>query len=150
MRQKRLLLPGTLSLCLAVGMGLIGCGDDEVTFIEIDLPQLCAQSLEAMYSQGCIDTAYADVDDLKDCFVACGPEDQECLEDNCLTSSGLGFSECSGDVEFLFGGQCGVCYTECGFQFVGEASDPGCLFDPNQPPTGTDCLDQLYACVDRC
>ena len=119
MRRTRFFLAGTLSLCLAVGVGLIGCGDDEGTTIEIDLAQLCAQSLQAMNSQGCIDTAYADVDDLKDCFVDCGPEAQECLEENCLDSSGPGFSECTGNVEFLFGGQCGVCYTNCGLDFAG-------------------------------
>ena len=150
MRQTRFFLAGTLSLCLAVGVGLIGCGDDEGTFIEIDLARLCAQSLQAMNSQGCIDTAYADVDDLKDCFVDCGPADQECLEEICLDSSGPGFSECFGDVEFLFGGQCGVCYTECNFDFVGDVLDPGCLFNPNPATTGTDCLDDLYACVDDC
>ena len=151
MRRTRFFLAGTLSLCLAVGVGLIGCGDDEGTTIEIDLAQLCAQSLQAMNSQGCIDTAYADVDDLKDCFVDCGPADQECLEENCLDSSGPGFSECTGNVEFLFGGQCGVCYTNCGLDFAGkEVSDPGCLFNPNPATTGTECLDEMYECVDRC
>jgi hypothetical protein len=151
MRRKRFFLAGTLSLCLALGVGLTGCGDDGGTLVDVDVARLCAQSLQAMNSQGCIDTAYADVDDLKDCLVACGPTDRECLEQNCLISSGTGFSECTGDVEFLFGVQCGVCYFNCGLDFAGEeVSDSGCLFDPNQPPTGTDCLDELYACVDRC
>lgn len=150
MRRTHFILAGTLSLCLVVGGGLIGCGGDEGTLIEIDLARLCAQSLQAMNSQGCIDTAYAGVDALKDCFVGCGPENTECLEDDCLSSSGPGFSECSGDVEFLFAGQCGACYTNCSLDFVGVASDPGCLFDPNPDVAGTDCLDALYACVDEC
>ena len=150
MKRTRFFLAGTMALCLVVGIGLTACGDDEGNVIIVDVEQLCAQSLQAMNSQGCIDTAYADVDDLKDCFVDCGPEDQECQEENCLTPSGPGFSECSGNVEFLFSGQCGACYTDCSFEFVGEASDPGCLFDPNPATTGTDCLDALYACVDDC
>ena len=150
MRRTRLFLAGTLSLCLVVGVGLTGCGDDEGTLVIIDVDQLCAQSLQAMNSQGCMDTAYAGVDDLKDCFVDCGPADDACLDENCFSLPGADFSECSGDVEFLFAGQCGACYTDCSFDFVGEASDPGCLFDPNPATTGTQCLNELYDCVDAC
>jgi hypothetical protein len=128
---------------------MTGCGDDEETLVIIDVEQLCEDSLEAMRSQGCMNNAYANVDDLKDCFVDCGPEDNECLED-CLNVPGAGFSGCSGDVAFLFEGECGVCYTNCFFEFVGDVSDPGCLFDPNPDVTGTDCLDALYVCVDDC
>lgn len=148
MRRTRSFLAGTLSFCLVVGVGLTGCGDDEGNLVTVDLAQLCAQSLQAMNSQGCIDTAYASVDDLKDCVSDCGPADEACLN-ACFAAPGSGFSECSGDVEFLFAGECGDCYTDCGFEFVGgEVSDPGCLFDPN--PTGTECLDDLYNCVNGC
>lgn len=150
MRQTRFFLAGTLCLCLAVGYAVTGCGDDEETTVLIDVEQLCADSLQAMNSQGCMNNAYDGVDDLKDCFVDCGPEDETCLDENCLSVPGAGFSDCSGDVEFLFEVECGPCYTECGFNFVGDASEPGCLFDPNQPPTGTDCLDALYVCVNGC
>lgn len=150
MRRMRYFLAGTLSLCLAVGVGLAGCGDDEETTVLIDVEQLCADSLEAMHSQTCMDNAYANVDDLKDCFVGCGPEHSECLN-GCLSVPGAGFSDCSGDVGFLFEVGCGPCYTSCGLDFAGEEpSDPGCLFDPNQEVTGRDCLDDLYACVDEC
>jgi len=127
---------------------LIGCGDDEGNVVPVDLAQICAQSSQAMNSQGCINTASAGVDDLKDCFVDCGPADDACLNENCFSLPGADFSECSGDVDFLFSGQCGSCYTDCSFEFVGDASDPGCLFA--QSPTGTQCLDALYACVDDC
>ena len=53
-------------------------------------------------------------------------------------------------VEFLFSGECGDCYTDCGFDFVGDASAPGCLFDPNPARTGEQCLDELYTCVEGC
>ena len=149
MRRTRFFLAGTLSLCLAVGVGLIGCGGDEGTLVEIDFARLCNQSLQAMNSPDCRDTAYADVDDLKVCFVDCGPEDGPCL-DACLAVPGSGFSACSGDVEFLFSGECGICYDECGFDFVRDESELGCLFDPNPATTGTDCLDDLYACVEAC
>jgi len=150
MRQKCSFLAGTLSLCLAVGVGLIGCDGEGGTIIEINVAQLCADSLQAMNSQGCMDTAYAGVDALKDCFVDCGPADEECLEDDCLSVPGAGFSECSGDVEFLFSGECGRCYDECGFDFFRDESELGCLFDPDPATTGTDCLRELYACVDAC
>ena len=65
-----------------------GCGDDEGTVVIIDVDQLCAQSLQAMNSQGCMDTAYADVDDLKDCFVDCGPADDACLTRTVLPPRG--------------------------------------------------------------
>ena len=150
MRRTPFFLAGTLSLCLTVGVGLIGCGGDEGAVIEINLAQFCAQSLQAMNSPGCLDTAYEDVDDLKDCVSDCGPADEVCLN-ACFSAPGSGFSECSGDVEFLFAGECGDCYTNCGFEFVSrEVSDPGCLFDPLPATTGTVCLDELYACVDAC
>ncbi len=88
MRRTRFFLAGTLSLCLAVGVGLTGCGDDEGTLVGSMLARLCAESLQAMNSQGCMDTAYADVDDLKDCFVDCGPANDECLEETCLNVPG--------------------------------------------------------------
>jgi len=148
MRRTRFFLAGILSLCLVAGYAMTGCGNDEGTVVIIDVQQLCAQSLQAMNSQGCIDTAYAGVDDLKDCFVDCGPADDACLNENCFNLPGADFSECSGDVEFLFSGQCGSCYTDCSFDFVGEASDPRCLFE--QSPTGTQCLNTLYNCVGQC
>jgi len=150
MRRTRFFLAGILSLCLTVGYAMTGCGDDETTTVLIDVEQLCADSLQAMHNEGCMNNAYANVDDLKDCFVDCGSTDNECLED-CLSVPGAGFSECSGDVEFLFEGECGACYTDpCFFEFVGDESDPGCLFDPNPAVTGTICLDALYACVNDC
>ena len=149
MRRTLSFVAGTVALCLAVGVGLAGCGDDEETTVLIDVGQLCADSLEAMRDDGCRNNAYANVDDLKDCFVGCGPENSECLN-GCLSVPGAGFSDCTGDVEFLFDGECGSCYTDCGFEFVGQESEPGCLFDLNPAVTGTDCLDALYACVDEC
>ena len=149
MRRKRSFLAGTLSLCLTVGVGLIGCGGDGGTIVEINVAQLCTDSLQAMNSQGCMDTAYAGVDALKDCFVGCGPANEECL-DTCFAVPGSGFSACSGDVEFLFSGECGGCYDECGFDFFRDESELGCLFDPNPDTTGTDCLDELYVCVNAC
>jgi|GEM_PF-2118206 len=150
MRRMRYFLAGALSLCLAFGVGLTGCGDDEETTVWIDVEQLCADSLAAMRNQGCRDNAYANVDDLKDCFADCGPTDSECVN-RCLSVPGAGFSNCSGDVGFLFQVECGPCYTACGLDFAGEEpSDPGCLFDPNPAVTGTICLDELYACVNEC
>jgi hypothetical protein len=149
MRQTPSFPAVTLLLCLAVGYAFTGCGDDEETFVEVDVELFCSESLRAMYNEDCMSNAYANVDDLKDCFVGCGPENSECLE-GCLSVPGAGFSECSGDVEFLFDGECGSCYTECGFEFVGEESNPGCLFNTNPAVTGTDCLDALYACVEEC
>jgi hypothetical protein len=103
-----------------------------------------------MNSQGCEENAYAGVDDLKDCVSDCaGPADQECL-DACFNRPGSGFSSCDGDVELLFAGQCGECFTTCGFDFVGDESDPGCLFDANPAVTGTVCLGLLYDCVNGC
>jgi hypothetical protein len=148
MKHSRFFLAGMLSLFVALGHGMVGCGDDEST-VTVDVGQLCAQSLQALNSQGCVDTAYAGVDDFKECLAACGPGDEECI-DICLGAPGSGFSECTGDVEFLFSAECGECYTECGFDFVGVASPPGCLFDPNPAVTGEQCLDELYDCVDVC
>ena len=151
MRRTSLFLAGALSLCLTFGFGLTGCGDDEEATVLIDVEQLCADSLAAMHSQACVNNAYANVDDLKDCFEDCGPEDTTCLEDICLSVPGAGFSSCTGDVGFLFEVECGPCYTNCGFDFAGEEpSDPGCLFDPNPAVTGTACLDDLYDCADEC
>ena len=150
MRRICFFLAGTLSFCLAIGAGLTGCGDDEGSVIVIDVERLCAQSLQAMNSQGCMNNAYEGVDDLKDCFVDCGPANRPCLEENCFSVPGAGFSECSGDVDFLFSGECGSCYTDCSLDFVGEETAPGCLFDPNPDTTGTVCLEALYACVDDC
>lgn len=147
MRHCRFLLAGILSILLASGHAMIGCGDDEGEFVTVELGQLCAQSLRDMNSQGCMDSAYANVDDLKDCFVACGPADEECL-DICFDAPGSGFSTCSGDVDLLFTGQCGPCYTDCWFDFVGDESELGCLFNPG--PEGTECLDALYDCVNSC
>ena len=149
MRHTPALLCGVLALLLAAGYGPIGCGDDEGNVVTVDLERLCADSLQAMNSQGCRNNAYANVDDLKGCVSACGPADQECLN-ACFNEPGSGFSSCEGDVDFLFAGQCGECFTACGFDFVGDESDPGCLFAPNPAVTGTDCLDALYACVNGC
>jgi hypothetical protein len=145
MRRTRFFLAGILSLCLAVGVGLIGCGGDEGTFVPVDL---CTQSLQAMDSQDCREEAYAGVDVLKDCLVDCGPADDTCQKVNCLSVPGAGFSECSVDVDvaFLFSGECGVCYENCGLDFVGD--EGGCLFE--QSPTGTQCLNTLYDCVGQC
>jgi len=129
---------------------LTGCGDDEGSVIVIDVERLCADSLQDMHSQGCMNTAEAGVDALKDCFTTCGPVDDACLNENCFSLPGADFSECSGDVDFLFSGQCDVCYTDCSFVFVGDAEEPGCLFDPNPNTTGSICLDALYVCVDDC
>ncbi len=149
MRHSRFFLAGMISLFLTSGYGMIGCGDDEGDIITVDLAQLCSQSLQDMNSQGCMHAAYTSVDALKNCVSACGPADEECL-DTCFEAPGSGFSSCTDNVEFLFAGQCGECPTECGFDFVDDAPDPGCLFDPNTPPTGTQCLDVLYACVNGC
>ncbi len=149
MGHSRFLLTSILSLFLATGFLLIGCGDDEGGTVTVELGQLCAESLQALNSQGCEDNAYANVDDLKVCVSGCGPADQQCL-DGCFAVPGSGFSACSGDVELLFTGQCGDCFADCGFDFVGDETDPGCLFDPNPATSGADCLDDLYGCVNTC
>ena len=147
MTHSRFFPTGMFALCLAIGFGMVGCGDDEST-VTVDVDQLCEQSLQALNSQGCMDTAYGSVDELKDCLVACGPADEQCIEDTCLSAPGSGFSGCTGDVEFLFSGECGICLANCGFEFVGDAAEPGCLFNPNPAVKGEQCLDEMYVCVD--
>ena len=83
MRRTLSFLAGALSLCLAVGVGLTGCGDDDEILVAVDVEGFCEESFRNMHSQGCMDNAYASVDDLKDCFVDCGPEDETCLN-GCL------------------------------------------------------------------
>ena len=144
MRRSRFLQAGILSFCLIVGHVMLGCGDEgEVVTID-----LCALALEDMNSQNCRQTAYARVDDLKDCVMGCGPADDECLED-CLNASGSAFSECTGEIQFLFSGACGECPVGCAFDFVGDETVPGCLMmDPL--PTAEQCLDAFYDCVNDC
>jgi hypothetical protein len=151
MRPSNSFLVAILFLCLSFGVAAIGCGEEDGNFAMVDLEQLCAQSQQAMDGQACRDAAYAGVDELKDCLMACGPEDPECQEEHCFSAPGSGFSGCTGDVGLLFSGQCDDCHTECAFDFIGDASEPGCLFDPNPANTGEQCLDDLYVCVEeRC
>jgi len=146
MKRTRFWMAGNLILTLAFAIGLAGCGDetDEVT---IDVVLACSQSLGDFNSEGCQDTAYDRVDDLKDCIMDCGPADDACLQD-CLNTQGSAFEECTGDVQFLFSGACGDCPINCAFDFVGDESDPGCLMAPAQ--SGEECLDALYDCVNDC
>ena len=144
MRRSRCLLAGILSLCLIAGPVMLGCGDEE-QIVTIEVEQLCELGLEEMNSQSCRDTAYARVDDLKVCVIDCGVENTGCI-DECLGDQDEGLGECSGNLQFLAFGHCDDCYVDCFLDFVGDES--ACLLDPGE--IGTDCLDDLYACVNSC
>jgi hypothetical protein len=134
---------GTLSLCLVVAIGLTGCGDEEQV-VTIEVEQLCELSLEAMNSEGCRETAYANIEDFTVCFRDCGG-DTSCMDEEC-EDAGEGLGECSGDLQFLVSGRCDECYIDCYLVFLGGES--ACLYDPGDPgEIGNDCLDDLYDCV---
>jgi len=141
MRRSRFLQAGILSLCLMAGYVMLGCGGEE----DVVIVDLCALALEDMNSENCRQTAYARVDDLKACVMLCGVDDTSCI-DECLGEPDEGLGECSGDLQFLVSGQCGDCYIDCFLDFVGDES--ACLLDPGE--SGTDCLDDLYGCVNSC
>jgi hypothetical protein len=140
------LLAAILSLCLIAGPVMLGCGgDEEVVIIEVE--QLCALNLEAMNSQGCQETAYANIEGFTVCLRGCGG-DTSCIDD-CLGEQNEGFGECSGNLQFLVSGRCDECYIDCYLDFLGGES--ACLNDPGDPgEIGTACLDDLYTCVNGC
>ena len=143
MRRSRFLQAGILSFCLIVGYVMLGCGDEgEVVTID-----LCALALEDMNSQGCRDTAEANIEDFTVCFRDCGG-DASCMDEEC-GDLGEGLGECLGNLQFLVSGQCGDCYIECYLDFLDEES--GCLNNPGDPGLiGAACLDALYTCVNGC
>jgi hypothetical protein len=146
MKRSRFLHAWILSFCLIIGYGVLGCGDEE-TVATIELEQVCALALEDMNSQGCRDTAYARIEDFTVCFRVCDG-DTGCMGEECGDLGG-GLGECTGDLQFLVAGPCGDCYTDCYLDFVGDGS--GCLYNPGDPEViGTECLDDLYTCVNGC
>lgn len=140
MRGSKFFLAGMVFLCLSLGNVTTGCGGDE----EVVIIDICGQALDAMNSVGCEETAYARVDGLKVCVMACGAGEDECIQEKCLDNPDVGFTGCSGEIQVLFSGTCGTCYANCAFDFIGDEINPGCLFGD---ATGTECLTDLYDCV---
>ena len=67
MRRSGSSLARMVSLCLLVGCGMIGCGDDE----EVVIVDMCAQALDTMNCTACREIAFSRIDDLKECVSGC-------------------------------------------------------------------------------
>jgi len=131
------------SLCLAAGHLTTGCGGDE----EVVIIDFCAQALFDMNAQGCRERAYSVVEDLQVCVRdECDIENAECV-DACLDDPETALTGCYGEIGYLVSGVCDDCYTLCYFDFLGNEQTPGCLFTET---TGTQCLDDLYDCMNDC
>ena len=140
MKTWRLFLAVMLCSCLAIGIGLVGCGDDDD-----EGEMTCEEAVTQVNSQACQDEATGNVDGFKSCIEDC--EGNEACIDVCdeqildeIPSCLLGLLILIDDGNDI--ARCGDCYPPCGDDF-------GICID-DTPTSGTDCWEAMMNCINDC